>query len=91
MAAQSTATLNVAGSIPPQNKYMCGLLRLVVGCVCDFLFVNAPTEQELFQVWAQIDVKDTTVFSGDLFLVVVSFFNVGQYITGSFLGISVVI
>ena len=47
-----TVALCVAGSIPARDKYLYGLQVVVPGlvvCACDFfMFVTAPTVQELY-------------------------------------------
>ena len=51
-----TAAQRAVCSIPARNKYLYDLQVVVPGlgvCVCEFImFVNAPTIQEKFLVWA---------------------------------------
>ena len=59
VAERSTAALRVAGSNPARNKYLYGLQVLFHAiCVCDFfMFVNAPTIQDVFQRWGTTNIK----------------------------------
>ena len=58
VVVRPTAALRVAGSIPARNKY--GLRVVIPGD--DFsIFENAPTMQELFQVWAHSIKKKSWV------------------------------
>ena len=54
VVVRPSAALRVASSIPAWNKYLYDLHVLVPGvvvCICDFfMFVNAPTTQELILV-----------------------------------------
>ena len=57
VAEGPTAPLRVMGSIAAWTKYLYSLQIVIPGCLCFFMFVNAPTIQELFLMWNNLFFK----------------------------------